>query len=574
MSEKSCDVLIREGTIFDGTGNPGFKGDLAIAGGNVIATGRDLPHKAAKEIDAKGCWVTPGFLDIHTHYDAEVEVLPGLTESVRHGVTTVIFGNCSLSAAVGAEQEIIDLFCRVESLPRDLMEEWLSGKITWSGPREYYEHLDTLPLGPNVASFLGHSNVRIRAMGMERSLTEPKATKQEIEAMQAIVQEAIDAGYLGLSVDMLPWHRMDGEAYKGISVPSQQAAYSEYRALADVVRKANRVLQATPNALMKKTVVQLIALSTGLMRQPLRTTMVAAMDVKTDRKVWRMATMLATIANKLLNANFRWQALADPFLNYADGVITPLFEEFPVGVRLISATREQRGEMLRDPKIRKDFREQWQDKHQRVFHRNLGDMWVVSSPDPEHAGKSIEAIAKVLEQDPLECFMDLLAQYDTDFRWKTIVSNDRDLPRRMLLAHPTTLPGFNDSGAHNRNMAFHDGALKMLQQVYLNPGTMHIERAVHRLSGETAKWLGLQIGEITDGSVADVVVIDPDKLRNGLSDPIEHADADLDHQMRMVKRSDGVVRNVLIGGKVAFEDGNFADDFGKEKYGRLLRAAN
>lgn len=574
MSEKSCDVLIREGTVFDGTGNPGFKGDLAIKDGKVIATGRELPHKAAKEVDAKGCWVTPGFLDIHTHYDAEVEVLPGLTESVRHGVTTVVFGNCSLSAAVGTEQEIIDLFCRVESLPRDLMEKWLSGKVTWDGPREYYDHLDTLPLGPNVASFLGHSNVRIQAMGMERSLTEPKATKQEIEAMQAIVQEAIDAGYLGLSVDMLPWHRMDGEAYKGISVPSQQAAYSEYRALADVVRKANRVLQATPNALMKKTVVQLIALSTGLMRRPLRTTMVAAMDVKTDRKVWRMATTLATIANKLLNANFRWQALADPFLNYADGVITPLFEEFPVGVRLISATRERRGEMLREPKIRKEFREQWQDKRQRVFHRNLGDMWVVSSPDPEHVGKSIEAIAKVREQDPLECFMDLLAQYDTDFRWKSVVSNDRDLPRRTLLAHPTTLPGFNDSGAHNRNMAFHDGALKMLQQVYLNPGTMPIERAVHRLSGETAKWLGLQTGEITDGSVADVVVIDPDKLRNGLSDPIEHADADLDNQMRMVKRSDGVVRDVLIGGKVAFEDGNFADDFGTEQYGRLLRVTN
>ena len=265
-------------------------------------------------------------------------------------------------------------------------------------------------------------------------------------------------------------------------------------------------------------------------------------------------------------------SLADPFLNYADGVITPLFEEFSVGVNLISATPEERSQMLRDPAIRGAFRKQWEDRSQRVFHRNLGDMWVVSSPDPDHVGLSIEAIAKANNKEPLECFLDLLAEYDTDLRWKTVVSNDRDLPRRSLLAHPTTLPGFNDSGAHNRNMAFHDGALKMLQQVYLNPGTMPIERAVHRLSGEIAQWLGIDTGRITEGSVADVVIIDPDKLRTGLGDPVEHVDPALDNQMRMVKRSDGVVRDVLIGGKVAFEGGAFSTDFGKEKYGRLLRA--
>ena len=211
-SNPACDVVIRGGQVFDGAGSPRVVADVAISDGKVQAVGPRLPQTGRQEVDAQGCWVMPGMLDIHTHYDAEIEAMPGLEESVRHGVTTVVMGNCSLSAALGTQKDILDLFCRVESLPRNVLTKWLGDELPWNGVREYYDHLEKLPVGPNVASFLGHSNVRSHVMGMERSLKESKATPDEVRTMQKLVDDALAEGYLGLSIDMLPWHRLDGRA--------------------------------------------------------------------------------------------------------------------------------------------------------------------------------------------------------------------------------------------------------------------------------------------------------------------------------------------------------------------------
>lgn len=571
LGSPTCDIVIRRGLVFDGSGSRPTTADVAIAGGKVQSLGSNLPARGAREIDAAGQWVLPGLIDIHTHYDAEIEALPGLEESVRHGVTTCVMGNCSLSTALGSKKDLLDLFCRVESLPRDLLGRWLGEELSWRDVRGYYEHLDKLPLGPNVSSFVGHSSIRAHVMGMDRSLSVARASRDEIAKMQRIVDESMAAGYLGLSIDMLPWHRMDGEPFKGISVPSQHAHPSEYRSLAGVVRRWGRVLQATPNALTKSTVAILGMISTGVFRRPLKTTIVAAMDVKTNRRIYQIATRGATLLNSVFRANIRWQALAEPFLNYCDGVHTPLFEEFPTGVEAITATGAERREMFRDPQFRARFRRDWETRGERVFHRNLGEMFVVSCPVPGSAGKSFAQLAQEAGQEPLEHFLDLLAAFDNEVRWKTVVTNDRPRERQFILAHPTTLPGFNDSGAHNRNMAFQDGGLQMLQQVQANPGLMPLEKAISKLTRETAEWLGLDTGTLRPGATADVAVVDPAKLPTGLSDPIEHHDPRLG-TMRMVKRSDGVVRQVLIGGRVAFENGQFTPGYGQERYGRLLRS--
>ena len=572
VSTPNCDVVVRAGRVFDGAGSPAVTADVAIDGGKVQAVGPKLPQRGQREVDAAGCWVMPGMLDIHTHYDAEIEAMPGLEESVRHGVTTVVMGNCSLSAALGKKKDILDLFCRVESLPRDVLSRWLGDNLTWRGVREYYDHLETLPIGPNVSSLIGHSNVRAEVMGMERSLKVPKAEPNEIRRMQTIVDDALGEGYLGLSIDMLPWHRLDGEPFRGISVPSQHAHPSEYRSLAQVVRDRDRILQATPNALTRRTVAILGMMSTGMGRKPLRTTIVAAMDVKTDRKVYRIATTLGTLLNKFFRANIRWQTLAEPFLNYCDGVFTPLFEEFPAGVEAINADCRQRQAMFADPEYRRAFRRDWENRGQRVFHRDLDDMWVVSSPVPGQEGKSFDELARAEGRDPLDFFLDMIAEHDSAIRWKTVVTNDRAAQRQFLFAHDAALPGFNDSGAHARNMAFQDGGLQMLQQVQANPELMSIEKAVHKLTGQSAEWLGLDAGLIRPGERADVVVIDPEKLRTGLGPPMEHYDERLCGAMRMVKRSDGVVRQVLVGGRMAFENARFAPEFGQERFGQLLRA--
>ena len=228
--------------------------------------------------------------------------------------------------------------------------------------------------------------------------------------------------------------------------------------------------------------------------------------------------------------------------------------------------------MFADPVYRTAFRRDWESRAARIFHRDLADMWVVASPIAGQAGKSFGELAATQSREPLDFFLDLLAEHDSAIRWKTVVTNDRPAERQFLFAHDTTLPGFNDSGAHSRNMAFQDGGLQMLQQVLLNPQLMPIEKAIHKLTGQSAAWFGLDAGLIRPRARADVVVIDPRQLGAGLGPPIEHYDPRLHGAMRMVKRSDSVVRQVFIGGRLAFGDGQFSPELGRQRFGRLLRS--
>jgi N-acyl-D-aspartate/D-glutamate deacylase len=574
------ETIIRNGLYFDGTGSKGQVKDIVIKDSKIDAIYEKAPIiENAKEIDATGKWVTPGFIDIHTHYDAEIEVMPGLEESLRHGTTTVVMGNCSISAAIGKDEEIVDLFCRVENMPAQVLTEWIKDKITWRNLAEYYEHLETLAIGPNVASFIGHSNLRIAAMGVDRSFHEPNATQQEYKKMEANLTEAMEAGYLGMSIDMLPFHRWGGvfnEKHKGSSVPSQQASVKEYRRLANILRDYNRVLQATPNALDKRSGVHLLRMSSGLFRKPLKTTIVAAMDLKSDEKIHKLVTTLATVGKKVFNADMRFQALAMPFLNYGEGPITPLFEEFPSMVEVIGADREGRIAAFKDSKFRKWFKKDWNHKGTSVFPRLLKEMTITKCPDHKLVGKTFQDLADENGKDGLDGFMDLIVQYDTDLVWKCTAANHRDKVRVQLLAHESTMPGFNDSGAHNVNMAFHDGSLQALRQSLDYPDIFPIEKAIHRLTKMPADWLGLDAGSIEKGRRADVCILDPTKLNSGLTEePIEDYHPSLKGAYRYVKRSDGVVNHVFVNGQEVFNDiSGFTNDLGNKRYGQLLRSLN
>lgn len=575
-------TVIRNGLFFDGSGAKGEQKDVVIKNGNVDAILNKAPViEYAKEIDATDKWVTPGFVDIHTHYDAEIEVMPGLEESLRHGTTTVVMGNCSISAAIGRDEEIVDLFCRVENMPAQVLTEWIKDKITWKSLAEYYEHLETLAIGPNVASFVGHSNLRIAAMGVDRSFKVPKASKEENERMDSYLREAMEAGYLGMSIDMLPFHRWGGvfdPTYKGTSVPSQQASVREYRRLANILREYDRVLQATPNALDKRSGLHLLGMSSGLLRKPLKTTIVAAMDLKSDKNIHKLVTTLATIGKRVFNADMKFQALSMPFLNYGEGPITPLFEEFPSMVEVIGATRAERKIAFQDLKFRNWFRKDWNHKSTSVFPRLLKEMTVVKAPDASLIGYTFQELADKNNygKDGLDYFMDLIVEYDTDLVWKCTAANHRDEVRVGLLAHEATIPGFNDSGAHNVNMAFHDGSLQALRQSLEHPDILPIEKAIHRLTKMPCEWLGLDAGSLTVGKRADVCILDPTKLSSGLTDePIEDHHPSLKGAFRYVKRSDGVVNHVLVNGVELFNDTEgFAPTLGQKRYGQLLRSLN
>ena len=140
-------TVISGGLVFDGSGADGRRADVLIADGTVRSIGvRIAVPDGAERIDATGCWVPPGFVDLHTHYDAEIEFAPALGESVRHGITTVLVGSCGLSFAVGEPEDLADMFCRVKGIPRDDVLPKLRGIVDWTSPTGYLEHLDTLPL--------------------------------------------------------------------------------------------------------------------------------------------------------------------------------------------------------------------------------------------------------------------------------------------------------------------------------------------------------------------------------------------------------------------------------------------
>jgi len=572
MVENAFDLILYNGTIFDGCGTPPVQCDIAIKNGKIACVAKSISGKTKASRNLAGLWVLPGFIDIHTHYDIEVEISPGLTESVQNGVTTVVMGNCSLSVTYGSPSNLADMFLRVETLPRILTEKWLKASVAWETPQEYFNHLSMLPMGPNVAALLGHSSLRAHVMGMERSLTK-KASKVELIKMKELAEKAIDAGCIGISIDMVPWHMMSGK-FRGRTIPSQHANFREYRMLAEVCRKRDVVFQVTPNPQDLRSVWAILWMSLGIVRRPLRVTILAALDSVAYPKAWRLFPSLLFFFNRLLKGNIRFQTLTEPFTVYSDGPITPLFEEFSTGIRLNDQeTRTERISLWKDSAFRRKFRLEWTSRWRNTFHRNLNLMKVIESPNPALIGKTFAEIAAEQKKDPLELFIELLEQFDTDIRWVTTGANNRQDIRFKLLSHSHILPGFTDAGAHVRNLGYYDGALSLIRQA-VSTGFMAPEKAIERVTGEPERWFNLDRGELKLGKKADILVLDPKKIKGILSEQIEHSDPLLDGALRMVKRGAEEIESVYINGKLAVTDGNITDVVGNEYLGEVLFSTN
>lgn len=569
-------VLVRGGTFFDGSGAPGVARDVLVRDGVVVdVSAAPLAVPDAEVIDAAGCWVTPGFIDMHTHYDAEVELIPELSESVRHGVTTVALGSCSLSLAVGTPVNLADMFCRVEAIPRSVVLPLLEQRKTWDGPASYYEHLASLPLGPNVASFLGHSTIRMAAMGVERSLTKGlRPSREELARMEALLTEALDAGYMGLSIQTLPWDKMDGEEFRSRPMPSVFARWSEYGALAKLLRARNRVLQGVPDITTKVNVILFYLMSVGIFRPTLKTTILSLMDVKSDRIAFRIAGWLARFFNRWLRADFRMQALPEVFDLWADGIDLVVFEEFGAGTAALHLQDAvKRSELLRDASYRDRFKKEWRSRFlPKVFHRQLAHCKVISCPDASLAGRTFSEIARERGVDEVDLFLDLVAEHGSALRWFTVMGNDRPHALEWIVTHPSILIGFSDAGAHLRNMAHYNFPLRLLR-LARDTSCMTIERAVHRLTAEIGDWLGIDAGRLAPGRRADLVVVDPAGLDGALDEFHEASMEGFGDLLRLVRRNDRAVRAVLVNGRVAWREGAASPELGRERgFGQLLRA--
>ena len=330
------DLVVRGGVVFDGSGAAPKIADVGVRGDRIAAIGEDLPG-GAQTIDATGRWVIPGLVDVHTHYDAEVLASPGLGESARHGVTTVILGNCSLSTVYSDADDCADMFARVEALPWSVVHSTVKENKTWHDPADYVAAIEALPLGINVAAFIGHSDMRVATMGLGRSVdTNIRPTRGELDQMRRMLVDALDAGFVGLSTIRSSWSKLDGTRYPARQLPSAYASWGEYHALNKILRRRGRVHQSTPNLTRRAEVALYLTQSIGAgFRKPLKTTLISAADIKADRGVARAAMAVATGTNSL-GGQFRWQHLPVPFEVYADGVDLVIFEEFGSGAAALN----------------------------------------------------------------------------------------------------------------------------------------------------------------------------------------------------------------------------------------------
>lgn len=583
QSMRPFDVIIQNGLWFDGTGAVPAIRHIGIRDGKVTAVSTDeLPMAGCPEvIDASDRWVMPGFVDIHTHYDAEVLVAPGLQESVRHGVTSVFLGSCSLSTVHADALDCADLFSRVEALPREHMLAALSEIKTWHSAEDYVRHLESLPLGPNIAAFLGHSDLRTHVMGLGRAVDDHiQPDDAELAQMQRLLENALDTGFLGLSSMTTPWDKLDGDRYRSKSLPSTFATWREHRALNRVLRRRARVLQSAPNTTNPLNVLLFMAESCGFfLRKSLRTSLLVAADGKAMPRGMVFALLgIAKLINRFFNADLLWQHLPVPFEVYADGIDFAIFEEFGAGQAAMHLKNEiERNKLLQNEGYRRQFRRQIERGFDiRMWTRDMHDTEIVACPDESVVGKSFGRIAEERGVHPADAFLDLIVAHGQKVRWRLTVANHRPAILDRIATSTGMQLGFADSGAHLRNMAFYNSPVRFLKRVrdaeLGGKPFMTVQHAVHRLTGELASYFGIDAGTLRVGDRADIAIINPAGLTAEIDAHHEATMPAFGGLQRLVNRSGDAVNATIIGGKIVFRDGEFVPGYGEQmRSGRFLR---
>lgn len=576
-------LIIRNGLCFDGTGAPSALRHLGIRDGRVLAVSTEpLPEQGCPEvIDASGKWVLPGFIDIHTHYDAEILVAPGLSESVRHGVTSIFLGSCSLSTVHADALDCADLFSRVEAIPHEHILGSLERLKTWNTAEDYVGFLESLPLGPNVAAFLGHSDLRTHVMGLGRAVDDDaRPTQAELQRMETLLDDALTAGFLGLSSMTTPWDKLDGERYRSKSLPSTFATWHEYRRLNRVLRRRERVLQSAPNTTNPLNAVLFFIESAGFfLRKALKTSLLVAADAKSAPKgALRALLEMTRLSNFFGRGKLLWQHLPVCFEVYADGIDFVVFEEFGAGQAALHLKDEvARNQLLQTESYRRQFRHECEARFDlRFWSRDFRDMEIVACPDAGLVGKSFGAVAKERGIHPADAFLDLVIEHGTRVRWRTVIANYRPEVLDQVASHPSLQIGFADSGAHLRNMAFYNMPVRFLKRVHSAAQAgrpfMTLEQAVYRLTGELAAWYGIDAGTLRAGDRADITIIDPAGLDDLVDQYTEAGIPEFDGMQRMVNRSGTAVTATIIGGQLAFRNGAFVPGYGHtRRTGRFLR---
>jgi len=557
ITEDSTTTVISGGTVVDGTGQPGRRADVAISGGRITEVGENL--SGDRVVDAEGCVVAPGFIDIHTHYDAQVFWDPALTPSCYHGVTTVVAGNCGFSIAPirpGDQELMANTMEKVE----DMNSATLLEGVPWDFETfpDYLDSVSRRGTVLNYGAYIGHTALRLYAMGEEA--TGRPANEAELEAMAVIIRDAMDAGAVGFATSFAQTHL----GADGSPIPSRWADRNELEALFQAVADTGKGiigvnggenLSLRDNYVLQKQ-IGIPFTYTAVLTNPKGGHMKA---LEINRQGWEDGAEV-------------WPQVTCRPLTFSMTLVEPFtFNTNPVFAELMAGSLDDRRAAYANPEWRARVIEAWDQP--RVLKPRWSTMEVMmADASPDAVGRRMVDIAEERGVEPFDAMMDLAgAEPDLMLRIRVVLANDDVDGVTALLQDPNTTLGLSDAGAHVGQLCDAPQATDLLGNWVRDREVLPMETAIRKLTGQQADLFGFEDrGYLRAGSWADVTVFDPDTIDPGPVRRVRDFPADSE---RLTADSPEGMRHVFVNGEAIQLDGEVLTDAHEARPGQLLKPA-
>jgi len=554
----SYDIVITNGTLIDGTGSARFKADLGIIDGKITTIGNlsaaDI-ESAKESIDANGKIVSPGFIDGHTHMDAQVSWDPLGTCSVWHGITTVVMGNCGFTLAPCAAKDkhlVQRNLERAEDISAKAMDAGIDW--TWETFPEYLDTLERLPKGINYSGYVGHSALRTYAMG-ERAFTE-EANETEMQTMKNELADSIRAGAMGFSTSRTRNHQTPD----GKPVASRLASWQEVKELvgvmgdlgAGIFEIAAEDVGRDPEAQREYHVrLRDLAVETG------RPVTWGIFSSRRAPEVWPPyfdlleetaqagGTMFAQVHSRALNVMLSFETRLP-------------FDRFPVWKEMRKKPLAEQETMLRDPEIRAQLVASANGQHPSQQKAVGAEMrlpnynWLMVMDTVQGPHRSVAEIAEETGKDPVEVIIDIALEYNFKVFFRQPLFNENQDHVLEMMKHPRSVVTFSDSGAHVSQIMDSSLQTHVLAHWVREKQALTLEEAVHMLTQQPADAWGFNNrGLLKEGFAADVIVFDPDTVEPLM--PVVKTDLPAGAK-RLVQKAKGISFTV-VNGEILMRDG-------------------
>lgn len=515
MSTPEFDLVIKGARVVDGTGLPAYVSDVGVKGDRIAKIGR-IDSAASRTIDGDGLVLTPGFIDIHTHYDVQLDWDPIVTPSCWHGITTVLAGNCGFTLAPAKPEDVdwlAGMLSRVEGMSRAALAEGL--KFTGGGHGDYWGRFEG-KVGVNVASYVGHCAVRRYVMGDDAS--EREATPEEIEQMKELVRESMREGAIGFSTSQLDLHV--GE--DGREVPSNHASADEVVALAGVLSEFDRgAVEIIPRSFGRgyddadRELMVRIHEASG---RPVELNLLFPSGE--DPESWSKSLAWCKEQNEK-GGRFHPQFATNRGGIHVKLSDTFVFDDMKKWREVLCLAEPERSERLRDPAARAELGQEFEAEAATTIGMSWGNLAVEQVADPanqEKVGKTIAELAAAEGKDGVDVFLDLALSegLETWFNMVTVpeAAAYMDQICAQVMREPFAMAGSSDGGAHLASFVGADYTTNLLTDFV--PDVLSLEEAVFKLAYMPAVVHGIRDrGAIREGYYADLVLIDMDALAKG-----------------------------------------------------------